>query len=304
MLGFTIASYQNANKNANWTATRCQRLLRPITSRIEALKKDSIRVTAPEIGIVSIHGIQSEFAESKFQNEFCSTRREGGDPEWVPGRKRVRIKRTYGRSRPSQEEARPKHARMQLAPGEISIPTPILSRCYSAPSFKDCYSSKSEAPIKLRYWKHRQSRHNIKQTGENYQLAEVMKTISKTAHPTRFALYEGLYNALEALLKATDMEASDRGPRPRSLFSLCLRNVPSYIKEEEQWIASEADGTRSRSILDQQDISTEVYAELESLGTSEKGWKNLMVVARAHGIYLLKNAIAEGLLETKFASGV
>lgn len=101
----------------------------------------------------------------------------------------------------------------------------------------------------------------------------------------------GIYKGLDALLKATErQEPSQRGPR--SLFASCLRKVPEYITQEEQW--SEAEDPESST-----DISSAVYNDLESLSTSQlNGWDPLRQVVRSHGISMVGSAVSEGLIES------
>ena len=104
-------------------------------------------------------------------------------------------------------------------------------------------------------------------------------------------LIEGICKALEALLRATTCEMTDDNRGCRSLFSICLRQIPSYISEEQRLI--DDDNPESDT-----DVASEVYTDLEAFGsTPDGGWEPLREVVRAHGVSLIREAIQEGLIE-------
>ena len=108
--------------------------------------------------------------------------------------------------------------------------------------------------------------------------------------PGNRRLIEGICKALEALLRATTCEkiSYDRGPR--SLLSICLRRTPTYIAEEQRLANDE---NPENDI----DVSSEVYNDLEALGSAPGGgWESLREVVRAHGVNLVGEAIQEGLV--------
>ncbi|KKY14357.1 hypothetical protein UCDDS831_g08283 [Diplodia seriata] len=72
-------------------------------------------------------------------------------------------------------------------------------------------------------------------------------------------------------------------------MSTCLRQVPAYIAGRQQWEDDEN--------VNKVDASEEVYQELEQMG-SALGWRPLREVTRAHGVALVTEAVAEGLLDT------
>ncbi|TVY84942.1 hypothetical protein LSUE1_G001449 [Lachnellula suecica] len=82
----------------------------------------------------------------------------------------------------------------------------------------------------------------------------------------------------------------------RSLFSTSLRAVPSYIADEEAHIEK----TEAKSAINTRDISTEIYDELENFGSSGHGWKQLKIIVRSHGMQVLGDAIAAGVIDVEF----
>lgn len=328
----------HSGNSQSWTAGRCQRLLRPITSRIELLKKDPIRYTAVGIPDSIQTGSTPATAPSNVPAEDWLECEES-NAYWAKGRKRVR--RTYSARSKLQDVSRADEIRgklialegknpgskVKLQPGEILVPTPILRRSRSLvvdPGRKLLVDLSLIAPPKTKIVKRPRSPYATKGGEAHYELAETMRQINKTTNAARFKVYEGIYNSLEALLKATILHdeqallsASDTSvrqlytsstgskcQRSRPLFSMCLRSVPNHIKEEERRVAIEAEEMGHKSAFDTRIISTEVYADLESFGTSEMGWRQLKTVVRVHGLQVISDAIEDGFLDANIASAL
>ena len=108
-------------------------------------------------------------------------------------------------------------------------------------------------------------------------------------------LKEGICKALEALLRATTCEKINDNSECRSLFSICLRNIPDHIAEEQRL-------TDNEDPENDIDVASEVYADLEAFRSApDGGWESLREVARSHGVSLIGEAIREGLLELSLA---
>ena len=111
-------------------------------------------------------------------------------------------------------------------------------------------------------------------------------------------LMEGIYKALEALLRATTNEKPRDNIGCRSLFSVCLRQIPSYIAEEQCLINDE---DPENDI----DVASEVYTDLEAFASApDGGWEFLREVVRAHGLSLVREAIEEGLIEFSLSNHI
>ena len=276
-----------------WTAARCNRLLRALKSRVAILNKDLSRVQGRE-----------NTAESK----TGTTRRANQDTDWTQARKRVR--RTYStrggrgsndcrsvshriRTIPISKGVRP------LIPGEISVPTPILNRVrgenVSAITPTVFHIEVNDPAVN---WNKR------KRTKDDHlhpRFSETLRDIRKQIPPNRYTIYEGIYNGLEALLKATipDEPQGKRGG-PKSLLSLCLSTIPHYISQEEEWFAAHMEETGSKSAINSRDISTEIYDDLEAFGSNGRGWKHLRSIVRSHGIQMISGAIRRRSLDAQF----
>lgn len=291
-----------------WTTAQCHRLLRPISSRIEILKRDSIRYAytrSPPVpsqsmtkGIIPTHVIIGEIQDADVDR----------DPDWRPGRKRLR--RTYSGRRKVKHKnsiydfpAPLEVSQEPLVPGEILIPTPILNRKKDVDDLEECIrpyltaiAEKPKASGQVR------GLCPIKDRGTHFQLSEHMRQIKATTDPIRYSLYDGIYNALDMLLRATKPAPSGQStPRSKTLLSLCLRAIPFYIKEEVAWMSSRIKESGIDTSIGVPDVSAETYSNLESFGSSI-GWKHLRTVVRAHGIAIVSDAIAGGFISSKFAS--
>jgi len=291
-----------------WTATRCNRLLRALTSRIALLKKDISRMqngaSAPEIIVKTTE------KRKKAQDV---------DEDWSNGNHtKKRLKHKYsgrqGRAviggRTQSQTSLQEKSNSQFVAGEISVPTPFLNRARGKIIGADAvpaiqllsdhvldHSNNGELKTKRRNRKEDVTQH---QHQYNTYMSEIKKRAVTASLP---GIYEGIYNGLESLIKATTSNTPQSKLKgPRSLFTACLRAVPQYISEEEKLLEDEVVEARNRRTIDSRDISSEVYDDLESLGSSDRGWKHLKTVVRSHGVHVLTEAIATGLLDIGFCS--
>ena len=129
---------------------------------------------------------------------------------------------------------------------------------------------------------------------QSFRSPQAVDSAVSTGLSTR-RLKEGICKALEALLRATTCERINDNVECRSLFSICLRNVPDHIAEEQRLMDNE---DPENDI----DVASEVYADLEAFGSApDGGWEFLREVVRSHGISLIGEAIREGLVELSLA---
>jgi hypothetical protein len=291
-----------------WTAARCHRLLRALTSRVAILKKEISHCSST---------VNGQTVDSAVEVTVRPIRRvekvQTFDDDWTRARKRIR--RTYsGRGAKGATVGRSRtlssvKERTALAPGEVSVPTPVLARAWGDRILEHCTAS---TPAALKFdvqhgkWNKRQKTQDTTNDREqNFQLSETLREMRPRLHATQYSIYEGIYNGLDTLLKATASNASEMKPHnARSLMSMCLRAVPRYIEEEELQLAAHLEDTGRKSAIDPRDVSTEVYDDLESFGSCGHGWKKLSIVVRSHGIQVLSHALQAGLLDTEFCGAL
>ncbi|KAG9247840.1 hypothetical protein BJ878DRAFT_490888 [Calycina marina] len=296
----------NSEQEQEWTAARCNRLLRALTARINLLKKDLARAQRPGVPATDI---LSKPLEKR-------RRSDAHDDDWKGNNARKKLKRTYsgrggrptaaGSSQSQSQVNSSQESSSTFVPGEISLPTPYLNRARgvvlmnSAPAVSLPWDSEDDS----------QEEPNMKRRGRprkydcpqfRAQFSAYMQQMKMGATTNVYNTYDGIYTALDSLLKATGAEATEtrtktKGPRP--LFAQCLRAVPHCIAVEEK--SFETERLQTGRSIDSRVISTEIYNDLESLGSSGRGWKHLKTIVRSHAIYVLKEAVSAGLLDVEF----
>ena len=94
---------------------------------------------------------------------------------------------------------------------------------------------------------------------------------------------------LAAVLRQTRRDTAGRAFGAQSLFSTCLATVPGFITEEKEVFSAESN----------ESLPSDIYRELEDFGTSGQpgsGWRHLGEICRHHTIFLLSDAIKEGVI--------
>jgi len=297
----------NEEPEKEWTATRCNRLLRALTSRVALLKKDLSRMR---------NGAPILDANAKVMGK--RKRAQDEDEDWSNGNHtKKRVKRKYsGRQakaaiggRVQSQTCAQEKSNYQFVAGDISVPTPFLNRTRgniirtnavaAVPFLQDHTQDDNtdhELKAKRRYRKEELAQYQQEYNTYMYELKK------KNYSPSVTSIYEGIYNGLESLLKATSDTSNLKSKGTGSLFAMCLRAVPRYISVEQIMLENEPSETGKGRNIDSRDVSSEIYDDLESLGSSSRGWKHLKTVVRSHGVQVVREAIATGLLEMGFCS--
>ena len=279
-----------SESTAPWTSARCNRLLRPISSKIAALRKarqtrqgqdetpeqvcryNEYRAFEIQSGLVDEHGRCPSYSANLVE----TTTPHWGN-EWISSpRPLKKIKRTYssktrsqfnGGKNQNQGRVRTAHAPRETEiglPRDFAFSTCEVNAILSAlPESNPCLLQKTE-------------RKNL--------LGVARRTTSE-----ELKLVDGICKGLVALLKAT-LDGSPFRNGCRSLFSTCLTQIPAYIDEEE--LLSRIDDPTNDD-----DISSAVYNDLEQFGSRPgAGWNPLREVVRAHGVSMVGEAIQEGAI--------
>lgn len=285
-----------------WTTARCNRLLRPLSSKIALLRKSN-----------GTRRNSGDEEESESQAEPCHV---SGDQKsntkngkrgvltphsllkihglsWDPSpRPRKRVKLTYA-SREIAHSTRGKltsiHAIQSepgsgplawVAPSFVNVDRPLLpsnipQQCDSRPTSTDGHEKKFSQP----------GLHGV-----NARSREIFRRYAKSDYPECWKLFEGIHSGLETLLKATSKNLTGNKNGARSLFSMCLRKVPQHIALQEHWCrAQDPEGAA--------DVSSSIYGELETVGARTlQGSNALQEVVRAHGVDLVGSAVLDGLI--------
>lgn len=272
---------------APWTTARCNRLLRPLSSKIAALRK------ARQINL----GQNRTAQETSCCNGPSATdisegiaRSHGGIPshpagvtgslstyrsdEWASSpRPQKKVKLTYSSKNKSVGIGDANQNGNQVEtfhpPGVTEIGLPPEFATTSNIIRSDSTKRNSQPLSKI----------------EQNAIPDLVRHTASV----QSRLIEGVCKGLMALLQATSKsETSPIGCC--SLFSTCLRRVPSYIREEEML-------AKINDPANDDDIASVVYNDLEEFGSmTGAGWSPLKDVVRAHGIVMISEAIEEGAI--------
>ncbi|MCJ1256420.1 hypothetical protein MMC24_004241 [Lignoscripta atroalba] len=298
-----VALAHGAALQAPWTSARCNRLLRPLSSRIALLRKDTHRSTQQyselfradlsKDSIISSQTITRPTHPHHLQGPYNSSPFLEQDPDWAPdAAPRKKLKRTY--SSRSQVTKQTK-ASTQGAEGGIQVPSAYAQAC------EDVSINTNEGASKIRHvhiGNDPPPRKPMKTGPVEAPTRDSFRRLAQSISPCSWMLIDGLYNGLDALLRATTRNKPAVRSGSRSLFSTCLKNVPAYITEE-QFHCEEEDPDA------EVDVASMIYADLEAHGSSHTGgWKPLREIVRAHGIYLLGSGIKDGLISAPIARGL
>ncbi|PQE16086.1 hypothetical protein CJF32_00005001 [Rutstroemia sp. NJR-2017a WRK4] len=281
-------------------------------SRKNGLQQDAIKERAR-----SIAGSQSNKRVSRTSLNIDESEKENSyESNWIGSRKKV--KRTYsGRSgsigygsdhgNNGRQIKTATYSRMSSFPGEIIVPTPLLNRALkksTVPSQAIPFQVRSGDKTSKTYVS--EESFGIRPANgasKTFRIGpQALRDVRKTTSSIRCNAYEGIYDHFKNLLEATQSTAHDL-PRTgtKSLLSTCLRAIPKYISLQERTMAEEIEEEGPNSALEKRDVSMEVYDDLETFGSLGHGWTQLQNVVRAHGVHIICNAIADGLLDDQFS---
>ena len=301
-----------------WNTARCNRLLRPISSKIACLRKayqHELRCGKENSGLAQASNVESKRIERLDPSNIKALPCEHtvaqsskivkvADQEWIPSPvARKRIKRTYhskGGRHAAKQSRRESEGNEPPLRDEAIIQMPDARDCsvhYETQAFPCVTGSVAggknapSAPgMSERCPKSWHSVHGPAQVSFSQH--------AKFVKPSHWKLINGLYNGLDTLLRATKDGKTGPESGARTLFSTCLRKIPQHITEEQLLSTAEDPET-------DKDVASAVYSDLEALACSPtSGWKPLRVVVRAHGVSILGNAFREGLLSPSIGHGL
>jgi hypothetical protein len=266
-----------------WTTSRCNRLLRPISSKLAKLRAEIERPRSaggePRISTA----FTTKCSPRKTTNFTRPAQKPRGfekarDPDWRPDGKPVGRggKKTYG-----GRGARKAVGNLQRGgegintrvsrPGEIAF-TPLVARISS----------------QLQSSPHVQNS-PLKKYGKNRGPLQV--NIDWTQLPGDLRkLVQGVSEAYANVLQATTDGDEKSWKGTRSLMGACLRRLPAYIELEEHFAKLDREEDEED---EERDVSGEVYEHLESQFEQRpgNGWRPFKQVLRAHATSLLCDAI-------------
>ncbi|USP78470.1 hypothetical protein yc1106_05744 [Curvularia clavata] len=278
-----------------WTTSRCNRLLRPLSSKLTKLRKELER---PQCISAETRNVSSAFATKGSPHKTTNFTRpahkprgfeKAADPDWKPdGKSGAAKKTTYGmrgRGRPVPQRDGSNIATTSTnvsRPGEIAF-TPLISR------MSGHFHSSPQIPISP-----------IRKTAKNR--GPLLVTVAPPATDIPGDVHKLVQGSLEAyanLLQATSTGGDTRRNGTRSLMGVCLRKLPAYIELEEYF--AEVDRLDKEAEEEDRDIANEIYEQLETHFEQAPGhgWRPFRQVVRTHATTLICNAISDEILGLK-----
>jgi len=253
-----------------WTASRCLRLLRPLTTRLNAfhdLAGGPEQATTHKTSRVPQQKRKAKSGDVGRTQDF----------EWGSSHAPKRVKTTYGARREaaarSDTTVRPRDSERKTPQGELgsfNVPTPILRR-----QIRDADTVSTDNAMTPSRKKSNMS-------------PPPKPKMDKTR---RGELSLQLFRDFDNIITQTCPPIGEKPPRTgtkgaSSLLEMCLKNVPAYIANEEEWQeADDADEVKTN-------VATDTYSMLEDLGHgTEGGWHQLRTVVQAHAIFSIRQAI-------------
>lgn len=306
------AEGRDRDEELPWTVSRCNRLLRPLSSKLATLRKELER---PRSAFQEARATSSAFATKHTPQKTTNYTRpankprgfeKASDPDWRPGA--CRAKKTYGGRKakgPSGPRSCGADVQHAARPGEIAF-TPLLARmvrqtmdsplAQSSPLKK--YTKRQGPLVAVNDRTERPGAHvpaNIKKHMDGLRCAYA--NIMIRTQETKVAIQEK---------KPLIHEESMSRPEPThrkgtsSLMSACLRKLPAYIELEEHF--AELDQMEEDGEVEDRDIANEVYEFLENRFEQRQGqgWRHFRQVLRAQATSLLCRAFADGVIESEY----
>ncbi|KXT08529.1 hypothetical protein AC579_5413 [Pseudocercospora musae] len=262
-----------------WTEARCNRLLRSITSRVEALRK----VIQPDIKKLRERHRPCHVSRPKTEHWSAI------DPAWLPSGKAKSQQQTYAGKMRSTKRLKACIGDERRLSRTLTLPSPFVKRLMQASvdgagRTTDTHvgrTTNTAAPA-----------HTLVDDGSERLVCPKRRRRSRQLPLRPCSAREGaevaLITAFEHVLHSTRQGSTKRRLGTRSLRSTCLRQVPACIAIDEQCRDDEDDDEKPSDVL----------AVLESTMSSSQGggWPGLRVVVRAQCISQICQAMTDCLL--------
>ncbi|UKZ68882.1 uncharacterized protein TrAtP1_009902 [Trichoderma atroviride] len=258
-----------------WTAARCQRLLRQLQSRLTSLRKlVSEKPSAPLAG-------------SKRPSD------NGQDPT------SKRVRSTYGQ----------RNKRVAPSVPDKSVTTPPRAvRTLGAMKLGNVSPTSESVDFLTPVW--RKIRDQVDTPMKNIDIEhdllnslpsdmiEELNAIRRHVPSEPYRIYEAIFHWLHRLLHSTTPQGQH--PRGKSLLAMCLRRIPDCIANIDAYDRQQLKDSGEESIWNISDAASDLFDQIENLGADRSGWRPLRLVVRSQAIHLLSNAIVDGLFRPEF----
>lgn len=301
-----------------WTTTRCHRLLRPLKTHIFALRREDEQESSESMNDdVSEDGksgtaVGPISSTGRYQHTYS---RRGRKPSAAATSS---ASQPQGSQHPQTSYSTRLPRQKILQPGEIVLPTPVIRRArhqdvspMQQPALPIHEPKRGRGRPRCTTWVPPGGHVILKPPSMVSAFENQMLPLRYRISTSRFLLYESILRALHALLVATTSPAPTTAQsgtqstsatgNSKSLMAMCLRKIPEYIGELEYWEQRDAEEMGTRSTLQDSEVSNQIYETVEDMLPSGRGCPQLRSIVRAHGMRVVRDAMAEGLLDDHFS---
>ncbi|KAL6862135.1 hypothetical protein J3F83DRAFT_762829 [Trichoderma novae-zelandiae] len=132
------------------------------------------------------------------------------------------------------------------------------------------------------------------------ELAEELNSIRRHVPSELYRIYEAIFHWLNRLLHSTALQG--KHARGKSLLAMCLRKIPECIADIDAWDRQQLKNSGVESVWGVSDAASDLFDQLEALGSPVAGWRPLRLVVRSQAVHLLCNAISDGHFRPEFCN--
>lgn len=132
------------------------------------------------------------------------------------------------------------------------------------------------------------------------ELVDELNSVRRHVPSEIYRIYEAIFHWLNRLLHSTALHGQHA--RGKSLLAMCLRKIPDCVADIDAWDRQQLKDSGVKSTWGVSDAASDLYDQLEALGSPSSGWRPLRLVVRSQAIYLLSDAITDGLFRPEFCN--
>ncbi|QDS73590.1 hypothetical protein FKW77_001452 [Venturia effusa] len=288
-----------------WTVARCNRLLRPFITKLQKLRllKDE-KNCRPMPAIRSKKSRKpavSDSSDSDSDKTGRSKTTKDYDPDWMSIKKKKKGNKAYSARNNSQRNPAAeigvrtpaKKVHSNLRPGELSIPTPYLTRNTSETLDASGSSSPTHGNGNGKAPSRAASGSGFADVPKKMKLFMADSEDEQAVTVNAMRLYIEILHATAESPDPNEQKTSSPSRGARSLWAMCCSKFGGAIAEVEADPDPEEDGLL--------DMGTVYYGMAEDLELPVRagGQLHLRLIVRAHATSIMAAAVKEGLVDAK-----
>lgn len=295
------------SKQVEWTVARCNRLMRPLVTRLQKLrllKNEKNYIPMPVVRSKPSRKSPVSHSSDSSDDDEPALRKSSrdNDPDWLSGPKKKRATKAYASRATNARDAAAeigvrtpaRKSHPNLRPGELSIPTPYLSRSASTTSDDDATSSPThgkgtgKAPSRID-----SGSALVEQRPKKMKLFMADGEDEQAVTSNVMKLYVDILHATTESPDPVEQKTSSPSRGARSLWAMCCSTFGTAVAEVEADPDPEEDG-----LLDMGAVYYGMAEDME-LPVRAGGQLHLRLIVRAHATSIMAVAVQEGLIEPK-----